>query len=42
MSSLRKYVFYSPELTGKLGLHGTEINFLNFKTEIYQRIDLKE
>ena len=27
---------------GKLGPHGTKIKFLKFKTEMYQRIELKE
>ena len=43
MSSLVwKCVFYRPELTGKTGTHGTEIKFLKFKFEMYQRIELKE
>ena len=37
-----KCVFYRPELTGKSGPHGTKIKFLKFKTEMYQRIELKE
>ena len=28
--------------SGKWRLHGTEINFLKFKTEMYQRVELKE
>ena len=32
-SSLRKCVFYKPELTAKVP-HGTETKFLRFKTEI--------
>ena len=28
--------------SGKWTLHGTEINFLKFKTEMYQRVELKE
>ena len=43
VSSLaRKCVIYRPELTGKWGPHGTEIKFLKFKTEIYQRKELKD
>ena len=41
-SLVRKCVFYRPELTGKSGPHGNEIKFLKFKTETYQRIELKE
>ena len=41
-SLVQKCVFYRPELTGKLGPHGTKIRFLKFKTEMYQRIELKE
>ena len=41
-SLVRKSVFYRPELTGKSGPHETEIRFLEFKTEMYQRIELKE
>ena len=41
-SLVRKCVFYRPELTGKWAIHGTEIKFLKFKTETYQRIELKE
>ena len=41
-SLVRKCVIYRPELTRKWGPHGTEIKFLKFKTEIYQRIELKE
>ena len=37
-----KSVFYRPKLTGKWGPHGTETNFLKFKTEMYRRIELKE
>ena len=40
-SLVRKCVFYRPEPTGKWGSHGTKIEFLTFKTEIYQRIELK-
>ena len=43
VSSLaRKCVFYKPKLTGKWRAHGTEIKFLKFKTEMYQRIELKK
>ena len=35
-------VFYIPELTGKERPHGTKINFLKFKIELYQRIEIKE
>ena len=41
-SLVRKCVFYRLEYTGKWGSHGTEIKFLKFKFEIYQRIKLKE
>ena len=41
-SLVRKCVFYRPELTGNSGTHETEIRFLKFKTEMYQRIELKE
>ena len=41
-SLVRKCVFYRLEYTGKWGPHGTEIKFLKFKSEIYQRIKLKE
>ena len=33
-SLVLKCVFYRPELTGKQVPHGTEIKFLEFKTEI--------
>ena len=33
-SLVRKCVFNRPELSGKRIPHGTEIKFLNFKTEI--------
>ena len=36
-----KCVFSRSELTGKWGAHGTEIKFLKFKSEMYQRIELK-
>ena len=39
---VRKCVFYRPELTGKLGPHGTGIKFLKFKSEMCQQIELKE
>ena len=43
MSSLvRRCVFYRPELTGKWVCHGTKIKILKSKTEIYQRIGIKE
>ena len=43
VSSLaRKCVFYRSELTGKRGAHRTEIKFFEFKTEMYQQIELKE
>ena len=43
VSSLaRRCVFYRTTLTGKWGPYGTEIKFLKFKTEAYQRIELKE
>ena len=41
-SLVRKCVFYRPELTGKSRPDGTGIKFLKFKTEMYQRIELKE
>ena len=41
-SLIRKCVFYRPELIGNSGTHGTETKFLKFKTEMYQRIELKE
>ena len=37
-----KSVFYRPEPTGNRGPHGNEIKFLKFKTEMYQRIKLKQ
>ena len=43
VSSLaRKCVFYRSTLTGKWGPYGIEIKFLKFKTEMYQRIELKD
>ena len=39
---VRKCVFYRQELTGKPEPHGTEIKFLKSKTEMYQRIELKQ
>ena len=41
-SLVENCAFYRSELTGKWGPHGTEIKFLKFKTEIYQRIELKK
>ena len=35
-------VFYRPELNETSGPHGTEIKFSKFKTEMYQRIEIKE
>ena len=42
LSLVRKCVFYRQELTENSGPHGTETKFLKFKTEMYQRIELKE
>ena len=42
MKVSRRCVFYRPTLTGKWEPYGTEIKFLKFKTEMYQRIELKE
>ena len=43
MSSLvQRRVFYRPELTGKWVPHGAKIKILESKTEIYQRIGIKE
>ena len=39
---VEKCAFYRPEVTGKSGPHGTEIQFLKFKTDMYQRIELKK
>ena len=41
-SLVQKCVFYRPDLTGKSRPDGTEIKFSKFKTEMYQRIELKE
>ena len=41
-SLVRKFVFHRPELTGRQVPHGNEIKFWKFKTEVNQRIELKE
>ena len=37
-SLVRKCAFYRPELTGKQVPHGTEIEFLKFKTELNDHV----
>ena len=41
-SLVQKCVIYRPEVTGKRVPHGIEIKFLKFKTEVNERIELKE